>query len=58
VAGRKSAEVKAAVALVTSGKVKTAYQAAKQTGVAESSVRRDADFMAWYSEQKKKEGGK
>lgn len=44
---RKSSEVKTAVALVTSGKVATAFQAAKQTGVSASSIHRDADYKAW-----------
>ena len=51
---RKSSEVKAAVALVTSGKAQTVYQAAKQTGVAASSIHRDADFKAWQAAQKEK----
>jgi hypothetical protein len=49
---RKSAEVQAAVALVTTGQCKTAYEAAKQAGVAESSIHRDAAYQAWKAKQR------
>jgi hypothetical protein len=51
---RKSAEVKEAVDLVISGKVKTAYAAAKQMGVAESSIARDPRYRAWRKARKER----
>lgn len=52
---RKSAEVRQAVALVTSGKCKTAYAAAKQMNVAASSIHRDPDYQKWKAAQQSKQ---
>lgn len=49
---RKSAEVTEAVALITSGQCKTAYAAAKRTGVSQSSIHRDATYQSWKAAQK------
>ncbi|MFM0608629.1 helix-turn-helix domain-containing protein [Paraburkholderia sediminicola] len=50
-AGRKSAEVTEAVALVVSGKCGV-HKAARKTGVAPSSVYRDAAYKKWAAAQK------
>jgi hypothetical protein len=52
-AARKSREVQEAVALVVSGECDV-YQAAEKTGVAPSSIYRDAEFKAWQVAQKEK----
>lgn len=50
---KKSSAVKRAVAMVISGKCATAYQAAKATGVAQSSIGRDPKYKAWKAKQAK-----
>lgn len=55
--GRKSSEVREAVAQVISGKFTTVYAAAKHFGVAQSSIHRDPDLIAWKAKQQKREGG-
>jgi hypothetical protein len=51
---RKSAEVKEAVDLVITGKVKTVYAAAKEKGVAQSSIARDPRYRAWRAQQRER----
>jgi len=46
--GRKKTDaVERAVGMVISGECKTAYEAARKCGVAQSSVSRDARYKAW-----------
>ena len=54
---RKSSEVKEAVELVISGKAKTVYAAAKQMGVAQSSIARDPRYKAWREKQREPDKG-
>jgi hypothetical protein len=53
--GRKSAEVTAAVQSVIAGKVRSAYMAAKQFGVAESSILRDRTYKLWRDQEQNKQ---
>lgn len=43
----KTDAVKEAVALIVQGKCRTAYAAAKQTGVSASSIHRDSTYKTW-----------
>lgn len=48
---KKSRRVMRAVNGVISGRFKTAYQAAKATGVAQSSISRDEKYKAWKAKK-------
>lgn len=57
-AAHKTDAVKVAVALVVNGRVRTAYAAAKQIGVAASSIHRDPDYQTWKDSRAEGKGGK